>query len=37
LCHFRDAAEYLLQFTSAELTDLVDIVPKSNCAEKVID
>ena len=37
LCHFRDAAEYLLQFTSAELTDLVDIVSKSNCAEKIID
>ena len=33
LCHFRDAAEYLLQFTSAGLTDLVDVVPKSNCEE----
>ncbi|HIF73651.1 MAG TPA: hypothetical protein EYQ33_01290 [Gammaproteobacteria bacterium] len=33
LCHFRDAAEYLLQFTSAVLTDLVDVVPKSNCEE----
>ena len=33
LCHFRDAAEYLLQFTSAELINLVEITPKSNCEE----
>ena len=33
LCHFRDAAEYLLQFTSAELINLVDITPKANCEE----
>jgi len=37
LCHFRDAAEYLLQFTSAELINLVEITPKSNCEEKIID
>jgi len=33
LCHFRDAAEYLLQFTSAELINLVEITPKANCEE----
>ena len=33
LCHFRDAAEYLLQFTSAELINLVEITPKSKCEE----
>ena len=37
LCHFRDAAEYLLQFTSAELINLVEITPKSTCEEKVIN
>ena len=33
LCHFRDAVEYLLQFTNAELTNLVDIVPETDCIE----
>ena len=33
MCHFRDAVEYLLQFTSAELINLVEITPKSNCEE----
>ena len=37
MCHFRDAIEYLLQFTSAELGNLVDIAPKSICEEKVIN
>jgi hypothetical protein len=37
LCHFRDAAEYLLQFTSAELINLVEITPKSTCEDKVIN
>ena len=32
-CETRDAAEYLLQFTSAELINLVGITPKSNCEE----
>jgi hypothetical protein len=30
-CHFRNATAYLLEFTSAELSSLVDLVPESNC------
>jgi len=33
LCHMRDAVEYLLQFTSLELSSLVDIVPETDCIE----
>ena len=33
LCHFRDAVEYLLQFANAELTNLVEIVPQTDCIE----
>ena len=37
MCHTRDAVEYLLQFTTAELGNLVDVPPKSTCKEKVIN
>ena len=33
LCHVRDAVEYLLQFANAELTNLVEIVPQTDCIE----
>ena len=32
-CSFRDAVEYLLQFTTAELGNLVQVPPKSSCEE----
>ena len=32
-CSFRDAVEYLLQFTTAELGNLVQVPPKSTCEE----
>ena len=31
LCHFRDAVEYLLEYTTSELSQLVSIRPKSEC------
>ena len=33
LCHFRDAVEYLFQFTTAELSTLVDVASKTSCIE----
>jgi hypothetical protein len=37
MCHTRDAVEYLLQFTTAELGNLVNVPPKSTREEKVIN
>ena len=31
MCHFRDSVEYLLQYTTSELSQLVSIRPKSEC------
>lgn len=33
LCHFRNAVEYLLRYTTAELSKLVNVASKAECIE----